>query len=196
VTKGSALTYIPEEGWNENGSACGALCASGGGASILYAKPPWQVGRGVPPDDHRYVPDVAVETSTRVPYLAISNGSPAVTAFGGTSVSAPAFSGVMALVVAKIGARIGNANPRLYQLGAAQFGGGGPKIFHDSTSGNNSVPGANGFSCGVGYDPVTGWGSVDIAALAENWIIPNAERLTPTRLQTGRPRTPRIVPAH
>ena len=196
VTKGSALTYIPEEGWNENGSGCGALCASGGGASILYSKPPWQMGRGVPADDHRYVPDVAVETSTRVPYLAISNGNPAVTAFGGTSVSAPAFSGIMALVVAKIGARIGNANPRLYQLGAAQFGGGGPKIFHDSTSGNNSVPGANGFSCGVGYDPVTGWGSVDIAALAENWIIPNAERLTPTRLQTGSPRTPRIVPAH
>jgi subtilase family serine protease len=194
LTKGSALSYIPEEGWNENGSACGALCASGGGASILYSKPSWQVGRGVPADDHRYVPDVAVETSTRVPYLAISNGNPALTAFGGTSVSAPAFSGIMALVVARIGARVGNANPRLYQLGATQFGAGGPKIFHDSTSGNNSVPGADGFSCGVGYDPVTGWGSADIAALTENWIIPNAERLTPSRLQPGKPRTPRTVP--
>jgi subtilase family serine protease len=194
TTKRSALSYIPEEGWNENGSACGALCASGGGASILYAKPPWQVGPGVPADDHRYVPDVAVETSTRVPYLAIANGSSAVTAFGGTSVSAPAFSGIMALVVARMGGRIGNANPRLYQLGAAQFGGGGPKVFHDSTSGSNSVPGAVGFNCGVGYDPVTGWGSVDIHALVENWPVPDAARQIPIRPLKGS-RTPRTIPA-
>jgi subtilase family serine protease len=195
ITKASALSYIPEEGWNENGTACGALCASGGGASILYPKPSWQVGPGVPTDDHRYVPDVAVETSTRVPYLAISNGVSSLMAFGGTSVSAPAFSGIMALVVDRMGGPVGNANPRLYQLGAAQFGGGGPAVFHDSTSGNNSVPGANGFACGVGYDPVTGWGSVDITTLAESWPPPDAARLTPTPLTGGQGRSPRTIPA-
>lgn len=195
TTRGSALSYIPEEGWNENGSACGALCASGGGASMLYAKPPWQTGPGVPAENHRYVPDIAVETSTRVPYLAISNGSPALTAFGGTSVSAPAFSGIMALLVAKMGGRVGNVNPRLYQIGAAQFGAEGPSVFHDSTSGNNSVPGASGFACGRGYDPVTGWGSVDIDALVLHWPIPDGARVDPIRLQRGN-RNPRTIPLH
>ena len=194
VNQGSAFSYIPEEGWNENGSGCGALCASGGGASMLYPKPPWQTGPGVPPDNHRYVPDVAVETSTRVPYLAITNGNPALTAFGGTSVSAPAFSGIMALLIARMGGPIGNVNPRLYQIGAAQFGAGGPVVFHDSTSGSNSVPGAAGFSCGAGYDPVTGWGSVDIDALVAHWAIPDAAKLVPVVPNRGN-RSPRVVRA-
>jgi subtilase family serine protease len=195
ATKRSALSYIPEEAWNEEGRSCGALCASGGGASMLFGKPPWQQGPGVPADDHRYVPDVALETSTRVPYLAIVNGSSALTAFGGTSLSAPGFSGIMALVVAKTGGPLGNANPRLYQLAAEQYGRGGPPIFHDATSGNNSVPGASGFASGPGYDAVTGLGSVDIDALAAHWPIPDAERLAPIAVpRQGGGQIPRVVP--
>jgi subtilisin family serine protease len=148
----------------------------------------------VPSDDHRYVPDVAVETSTRVPYLAVSNGSAALAAFGGTSVSAPAFSGIMALVVAKMGGPVGNANPRLYQLATAQYGAGGPAIFHDSTSGDNSVPGAAGFASGPGYDAVTGLGSVNIDALAANWPVPDAERMIPIAAPPNGERKPRTVP--
>jgi pseudomonalisin len=194
ITKGSVFSYIPEEAWNENGARCGPLCASGGGASILYTKPPWQAAPGVPADNHRYVPDVAVAASTRVPVLAITNGSPALAAFGGTSASSPAFSGIMALVVAKMGGPVGNANPRLYQLGAVQYTAGSPAIFHDATSGNNSVPGATGFASGPGYDPVTGLGSVDIDALVTNWPVPNAERLIPVVIPLRESRVPRTIP--
>jgi len=75
----------------------------------------------------------------------------------------------MALVVQKTGARQGNANTRFYQLANAQYASGGTVIFHDITSGNNSVPSVTGFTCGTGYDAVTGLGSVDAAALANNW---------------------------
>jgi hypothetical protein len=43
-------------------------------------------------------------------------------------------------------------------------------VFHDITTGNNSVPGVNnGYSAAPGYDLATGLGSVDAAALANNW---------------------------
>src|ERR1019366_2993591 len=40
----SAKSYIPEQAWNESGSVPGGsgLWSSGGGASIIYAKPSWQ----------------------------------------------------------------------------------------------------------------------------------------------------------
>jgi hypothetical protein len=42
-------------------------------------------------------------------------------------------------------------------------------VFNDITSGNNSVPGVAGFSAGAGYDPATGWGSVNAANLVNTW---------------------------
>src|SRR5262249_54734444 len=118
TTKGSALSYIPEKVWNESGGSCGALCASGGGASTRYARPSWQVALGVPSDaTHRYVPDVSLAGATHVGYLAFINNSSSLAAFGGTSGSSPACAGIMALVVQKFGPQ-GNPNPRLYQLAA------------------------------------------------------------------------------
>jgi hypothetical protein len=75
----------------------------------------------------------------------------------------------MALIVQKTGQRQGNANIRLYQLGNAQYGSGGTAVFHDITSGNNSVPWVTGYSCTTGYDLATGLGSVDANALVSNW---------------------------
>ena len=75
----------------------------------------------------------------------------------------------MAIICQKTGLRQGNANTRIYQLANAQYASGGAVIFHDTTSGNNSVPGLTGFSCTTGYDEVTGVGSVDVGALANNW---------------------------
>ena len=43
----SALSYIPETTWNDSVED-GAPSASGGGASVLFAKPSWQTGPGVP----------------------------------------------------------------------------------------------------------------------------------------------------
>src|SRR5208283_2345385 len=54
--------------------------------------------------------------------------------------------------------------------GNAQYGSGGAQVFHDITSGNNSVPGVTGYASAAGYDMATGLGSVDASALVNNWI--------------------------
>lgn len=164
----SALSHIPEIAWNESAVNSGSgLWATGGGASDLYVKPSWQVAPGVPAADKRSIPDVSLTAANHVAYLMRSGGG--LMAAYGTSASSPAFAGIMALVVQKTGQRLGNANVRLYQLGNAQYGLGGPAVFHDTVSGSNNVPGVTGYSCTAGYDLATGLGSVDATALVNNW---------------------------
>ena len=55
----SVLSYIPETSWNDS-TQDGEPSASGGGASTFFAKPSWQTGPGVPNDNARNVPDVAL----------------------------------------------------------------------------------------------------------------------------------------
>jgi subtilase family serine protease len=169
VTQGSALSYIPEVAWNESGDVAGGagLFASGGGASAFFGKPAWQSAPGVPADGARDVPDVALAAARHTAYLYLEEQQ--LMAFGGTSFATPAFAGIMALVVQKTGQRQGNPNPWLYRLAARQLTGQGPAVFHDVTSGNNSVPGVTGFAAGPGYDQATGLGSVDGAALVNGW---------------------------
>src|ERR1700676_1887175 len=65
-TLSSALSYIPEDAWNDTTAdlaAGGTLSASGGGASIFFAKPTWQTGTGVPADGKRDVPDLSMAAS-------------------------------------------------------------------------------------------------------------------------------------
>jgi hypothetical protein len=176
---GSALSYIPETSWNDT-TAGSFLLASGGGTSGFYPRPSWQTGAGVPNDNARHVPDIAFTASgNHDPYLIILDGK--TWAAGGTSAAAPTFAGALALlnqyVVSNgIQARpgLGNINPRLYQLAQATRG-----VFHDITTGSNIVPcktgtpdcanGKYGYNAGVGYDHVTGLGSIDVANLAQNW---------------------------
>ena len=176
----SALGYIPEGAWNESGSVAGgsALWATGGGASARYAKPAWQVAKGVPADGHRDLPDVSLTAAGHDGYLIRSGGG--LMAAAGTSCSAPAFAGLMALVVQATGQRQGNANPVLYQLGNAQYLGTGPAVFHDTLTGGNSVPGTTGYLCGAGYDLATGLGSVDAQALVGNWSAGLPSQVTAT----------------
>jgi hypothetical protein len=84
----------------------------------------------------------------------------------GTSAAAPAFAGLMALVVDKMGGvGQGSANPRLYSLVNAES-----NPFHATLSGNNSVPGVAGFwANGATYNLATGLGSVDASALVGSW---------------------------
>ncbi len=166
-TYASALSYIPESTWNDSGSAGGSgLWSTGGGASILYTKPAWQTGPGVPADGKRDVPDISLNSSVHDGYLVQMEGN--LYASGGTSAAAPSMAGLMALVVQKTGVRQGNANPALYMLAAKQAAA-GAAVFHDITSGNNSVPGLTGFSAGTGYDLATGLGSVDASVLVNHW---------------------------
>jgi pseudomonalisin len=164
ATLSSALSYIPEVVWNESGS--GGLWASGGGASTLYAKPSWQTGTGVPADGKRDVPDVSLTAAGHDGYLMYQNGGLYVV--GGTSAAAPSFAGLMALVVQHSAARQGNANTTFYSLASKQRAG-GAAVFHDITSGNNSVSGEAGFAATVGYDQATGLGSIDASVLVSHW---------------------------
>jgi pseudomonalisin len=169
VTGASALSYIPEIAWNESGTVPGGsdLSASAGGPSAFVAKPTWQNGPGVPNDGSRDVPDLSLSAAEHDGYRFSWAGSLVTT--GGTSASAPAIAGLMALVVQSTGSRQGNANPTLYAMALAQDNGTGPAVIHDVTSGNTNVPGVTGFNAGPGYDQATGLGSVDGGALIAHW---------------------------
>ncbi len=179
----SALSYIPEKTWNDTAASVGAghgLAASGGGASILFSKPSWQTGTGVPSDSARDVPDISFSAANEHdPYLIYENGE--YWAVGGTSAPTPVFSGMLAVlnqylvsnhVLSSPG--LGNINITLYRLAQTTTG-----VFHDVIVGNNIVPcvtgspnctnGQMGYSAGVGYDQTTGLGSLDINSLATHW---------------------------
>ncbi len=177
---GSALSYIPETVWND-----GQGHTSGGGASIFFSAPSWQLSPGLPNDGWRDFPDISFTASPYVnPVVVCASGS-CVNGFfnangyfqasGGTSVGTPAFASVLALLVQKTGAPLGNVNPNLYSL--AQIS---SNIFNDITSGNNyqictsgtpNCPntGQIGFPALTGYDQATGWGSLDVLNFAEQW---------------------------
>jgi len=165
---GSAVGYIPETVWNESGAVPGGsqLWAGSGGVSTIYAKPTWQAGAGVPADGMRDVPDVSLTAAGHDGYLIYQNGG--LGAVGGTSAATPSLASLLALAVQKTGGRLGNPDAMFYSLAASQASG-GPAVFHDTTTGNNSVPGVTGFSAGVGYDEASGLGSVDAAQLINNW---------------------------
>ncbi|MGB2603421.1 MAG: Ig-like domain repeat protein, partial [Candidatus Sulfotelmatobacter sp.] len=201
----SAISYIPEMAWNDSvGTGDGpllnsTLSASGGGASTAFTKPSWQVGVGVPKDNARDVPDVSMTASANHDGYVIfcSNSGAGCTAatpeiVGGTSAATPLFSSILILLnhyLVKNGLQktpgLTNVNQTLYQLAANSS-----SPFHDITTGSNIVPCTNpspncptsgkfqfGFSAGVGYDQVTGLGSVD----AYNFVIAWANSVkTPT----------------
>ena len=180
----SVKSYIPEEVWNESGvatdpggNAGSGLWSTGGGVSTIYAKPSWQVAAGVPSDGKRDCPDVSLAAAGYTGYIIVqghTTGTTGLGAVGGTSAASPSFAGLMALVVQKQGGTgQGNANPRFYQLGNAQYGSAGTAVFHDVTTGNNSVPSVTGFSAGTGYDLATGLGTVDANALVNAWAVPS-----------------------
>lgn len=188
---GSATGYIPEIAWNETSdpSNGGSLTGSGGGASALFGKPSWQSGTGVPSDGARDVPDIAFTAAIfHDPYIYCSSDTSAgvgvqactATSFsnyivGGTSLSAPNFAAMLAIIEQKnaVTSGLGNINPALYNLAA---GAGSASIFNDVTSGDNVVPcitgspnctsGSLGYTTNVGYDQVTGWGSLNGASFA------------------------------
>ena len=171
----SALSYIPEVPWNDSCAQNGLTgCSSGylldivagsGGASSFISKPAWQMGvTGVPNDSHRDLPDISLFASNGFNdsfYILCERDasgtnscnltSPGYTfqGVGGTSASAPAFAGIMALVNQKTAQRQGNANYILYSLvkktgASCNSNGTTPPgagcTFNDVTKGNNAVP--------------------------------------------------------
>jgi subtilase family serine protease len=199
---GSALSYVPEVVWNDDGAS--GLAASGGGASLYFSKPGWQVGTGVLADFSRDVPDVSLSASViHDGYLVClpgdcTNGfqsaTGAVDVAGGTPLSAAVFGGMMALVEQHVAAsttiqsgRVGVANSTLYSLGASVYG---ASVFHDVVAGTNASPctagtvgcsgAAIGYRAGAGYDQATGLGSVDVFSFVNDWL-----KVTPLGIGQG-----------
>ncbi len=207
---GSALLYIPEIAWNDSAldlASSKKLAATGGGASTLYSKPVWQTGTGVPNDNQRDVPDVALAASwDHDGYVIVAGGKvstqamPAYT-YGGTSASAPVFAGIVALLDQSLGTgtRTGNINANLYTIAANATQNLPP--FHDIVGGDNKVPCVSGstdcpaqlqfgFLAGPGYDQTTGLGSIDAFNLQQAWAatygaVPAIALLSPSAVAAG-----------
>jgi subtilase family serine protease len=187
-TQASVLSYIGEDVWNQSGADGGSdLYASGGGASIYFAKPAWQLAIGVPSDGHRDVPDIALNASGAhdgyLVYTSQGYSSSTLVSVGGTSAATPSMAAIAALVAQREGGRIGNINAVLYALSGQQASG-GAAVFHRITVGNNSVPGQTGFAASTSdpnYNQATGLGSIDGAQLLANWgsAAPYTSGLTP-----------------
>ena len=172
------------------------------------AKPSWQTGTGVPNDGHRDVPDVSLFASNgfnNSGYIVCESDLTGVCnlsggdflGFGGTSVSSPAFAGIMALVNQKTGERQGNANYVFYKMAAGTGNscnsnsvsstGTNNCIFYDIPTGStiampctagspnctvangNSIGVLSGYATGTGYDLATGLGTVNVANLVNQW---------------------------
>jgi subtilase family serine protease len=185
---GSALSYIPEGGWNEplNSSGATQAASSGGGFSSYIPTPSWQTGTGVPGTEGRYTPDIAFSASGHDGYFGclaasggthpsdcvVRNGQFYFEYFFGTSAAAPDMSGITALLNQKLGATQGELNQRLYQLAATPAN----NVFHDvtvATGGvttcalstpsmcNNSTPSPTGLTGGLaGYLVTAGFDEV------------------------------------
>jgi len=182
TTGTSALGYIPEIPWNQSCAQLGAsgcninttpqelqnIVAGGGGPSSRYGKPSWQIGvAGMPVDGKRDLPDISLFASPGFNgsgYLYCQadasgsctggfSGTLSIGVIGGTSASAPAFAGIMALINQSQATalnqtpRQGNANYVLYAL-ANGLGASCPSkvseaagcVFNDITGGSSALP--------------------------------------------------------
>jgi hypothetical protein len=191
VGGGGGASSCADQTDNNDGSI---TCISG------YAKPAYQSAL-TPADAVRDLPDVSLFAANGINYSATpvcaepgdcntdGQSAPAgsgvtLTALGGTSVAAPSFAGIMALVDQKYGAQ-GQANFVLYPL-FSQF----PAAFHDVTAGSNNEPcdpssselittcgedttggtfSVQDYSAATGYDQASGLGTVDANVLVADW---------------------------
>ena len=189
-------SFRPTVGGGGGASGCAVSTSSAPGVNTCqagYPKPIWQNAPGVPDDNVRDIPDVSLFASSGINLsaypicvntgdcVATSGAQPNVFLVGGTSASAPAMAGIMALINQKYG-RQGQADFALYALARQQ-----PTVFHDITLGSNNVECESGtpncsldtngdgfytlqeYPATVGYDLASGLGSIDANLLVTNW---------------------------
>jgi kumamolisin len=148
LTNGGQFT---EQGWN----------GSGGGISTLWDSPAYQHKLGAPYTKRSY-PDVSFNADPLSgEAIYVTQGSQAGwMSIGGTSMAAPQWSGLLALVGearAKAGKKpVGFINPIIYGLTAPKYA----TAFIDVADGSNGA-----YNAAAGWDAVTGWGSPKAAGL-------------------------------
>ena len=139
---------------------------TGGGVSSMYHRPAFQSDVVVSTADStkRLIPDIAAVadgvTGTQIVTTSEDGSEFRWGTGGGTSLSAPIWAGLTALMNEYLtthgGEAIRDLNPLLYRVAKS----GTRPAFHDVTLGGNSV-----YSAGKGYDLVTGLGTPDTDAL-------------------------------
>ena len=169
---------------------------------MVYGKPLYQTGTGVPADGKRDVPDVSMLASNNFPgvFWVTDNGGTAELncCIGGTSLAAPIFAGIAKLTGQLAGGttRLGGMNTKIYQLArsvaAANLATVGIRDVNDPF--DNGFNGVTGFTAGLGYDQSTGWGTVDVDTFARKFVaLSPTPTSTPSRTPTPKP-TPTRTP--
>jgi subtilase family serine protease len=142
--------------------------AGGGGISVLWTRPTWQVATGIASSETmRLVPDLSALADPNTGFIQYFTGTGAGLchkncaagwdAIGGTSVGAPLISALVAVAAQACDVpRLGFINPSLYAMASTGF--------VDVTTGTNDLYGVGGYSAGPGYDEASGLGSPDGAA--------------------------------
>ena len=173
----SALSYIPEQVWNDDSSTVG-LASGGGGVSIYSPRPTWQSGTapGVAAitGTNRLVPDIALDSSpANAPYAYCTSDTSSyasgqthscnsgfrdttssdLTVAGGTSFAAPIFAGMVAILNQAKGYTGGQGliNPTLYALASnpVTYSGTITSAFHDITVGSNECLAGTNYCSGL-----------------------------------------------
>ena len=161
--------------------------ASGGGFSHVFGRPGYQdtlPAGSTAIGSMRGVPDVALQASARTGALVyislppdgqsglLCGSAPCSTGWydiGGTSLSCPQWAGLVAIADQVNGGGLGLINPALYRIGAnpARYA----ADFYDVTTGNNTAdPSIPGYPATTGWDPVTGLGTPNAAALIPDLV--------------------------
>lgn len=172
--------YGGEATWQET-PYFGFRTSSGGGVSSLYPLASYQhhaptsyttlLGQTVQATG-RLTPDLSLSAAIQGGVLIRIGFLNAWGVFGGTSVSSPSFSAVIAVANQANGGPLGFINPTIYQLGHNKHLYGAS--FNDITSGNNSDTngqfGVDGYVATTGYDLTTGFGTPKVAAFINNLV--------------------------
>ncbi len=175
-TDGSG-NYLSETAWNWGGGQ-----GSSGGISTTYALPDWQLGVSMTTNHGsttlRNVPDVAL-TADNI-FIIYNNGTSGFV--GGTSVAAPLWAALTALINQQATTLtqppVGFLNPAIYTLAR---GTNYATTFHDITTGNNTnAASPNNFYAVPGFDLATGWGTPAGTNLINALTTPDNLRLLPT----------------
>ncbi|MGI9164633.1 MAG: S53 family peptidase [Mycobacterium sp.] len=153
--------WVGEQAWFDAPLSQG----SGGGVSALYERPDWQSAAQVPDGaGRRLVPDVSAIADPFTGLKIVYDRQ--VIVGGGTSLSAPLWAGMAAVInqyLAQRGGRpLGDLNPLLYTLAK----GSRLPAFQDVVRGGNAVGNA-----GPGYDAVTGLGTPNVENLAQGLLV-------------------------
>jgi subtilase family serine protease len=169
---------------------CGATGSGGGGSSQFWGRPSYQTGPGVTNRYTTYgngttqcalaamgkpcreVPDVSANADPYTPYAEYCSGTAALPysacatppfwfGIGGTSLSSPLWSAVIADQDSRNHTRIGNANPLLYLLFNLNANG----YFNDITGVHQTTDNNGLYPTTPGYDLATGIGTPKMGAL-------------------------------